>query len=141
MTQECSQWHAHQIGKGHTGTHHSNRTCTLALFGNLDCNNGARSEVGSMRQTLNESGTEQQLEAWSYRCYDSTDGDKRGEEHQYILRSILMHQYQREGSCTYDQSINRNKMSHLWNRDVHVVSNIGKNSFNNKFSHAQGECT
>lgn len=80
MTQECSQWHAHQIGKGHAGTHHGNRTRSLALFGYLDSNDGACSEVGSVRQTLDESGTEQQPEAWGYGGYDCADGDKRGKE-------------------------------------------------------------
>ena len=141
MTQEGADRYAHQIGYRHSCAHHSHRLGSLSLLCHLHCHDGSRSEVGTMRQTLNESGAEQQPISRGYGCDDGSDGDDGSQEYQYFLGTILVHEYQREGSGAYAQCIDGDEVACLWNGYVHVVGNIGNDALDDKLCHAQGECT
>ena len=57
MTQEGAQRNTQQIGKRHTGTHHRHRLGTLSLLRHLHRHDGSRTEIGTMRKSLDEPGT------------------------------------------------------------------------------------
>ena len=119
MTQEGADRYAHQIGYRHSCAHHSHRLGSLSLLCHLHSHDGSRSEVGTMRQTLNESGAEQQPVSWGYGCDDGSDGDDGSQEHQYLLGAILVHEYQREGTGAYAQCIDGDEVACLRNGYVH----------------------
>ena len=72
MTQEGAQRNTQQIGKRHTGTHHRHRLGTLPLLCHLHRHDGSRTEIGTMRKSLDEAGTKQKAVTRGYRSDDGS---------------------------------------------------------------------
>ena len=141
MTEKCTERNTHQVGERHSGAHHCHCLGFLAFLGHFHSHDCCRSEVSTMWQALDKAGAEQQPVVRGNSGNNGSYHHQRRKKKQDILRAILVHQYQGEGSCTNAQGINGDEMTHLRDAHIHVVCHICENSLDNKFRHSEGEST